>query len=117
MIATETSRRANILARRNYRTLGLNVAAYLQNDSLAAATHRAIDAVLLDPPRSGARNAIEKIAGSGPKRVVYVSCDSATLARDAKILSDAGYNIVSLSLFDMFPQTPHIEILAVFDRS
>jgi 23S rRNA (uracil1939-C5)-methyltransferase len=50
-----------------------------------------------------------------PARVVYVSCDPATMARDARRLLDGGYTLTSLRAFDLFPNTPHIESLGVFD--
>jgi 23S rRNA (uracil1939-C5)-methyltransferase len=76
------------------------------------------DTLLLDPPRSGAREVAREAArpGSGPARIVYVSCDPATLARDVAILKDGGYNLVNLTGFDMFPGTPHVEVLAVLER-
>jgi 23S rRNA (uracil1939-C5)-methyltransferase len=71
---------------------------------------RRIDAVLLDPPRVGAEKATMRgIVALKPKKICYVSCDPATLARDLKPLLDNGYNIDSMSAFDMFPQTHHIE--------
>jgi 23S rRNA (uracil1939-C5)-methyltransferase len=50
-------------------------------------------------------------------RVVYVSCDPATLARDARTLLDSGYRLDSVRAFDLFPNTPHVEALAVFTRA
>jgi len=71
---------------------------------------RRIDAVLLDPPRVGAEKATMRgIVALKPKKICYVSCDPATLARDLRPLLDNGYNIDSISAFDMFPQTHHIE--------
>jgi len=71
---------------------------------------RRIDAVLLDPPRVGAEKATMRgIVALKPKKICYVSCDPATLARDLKPLLENGYNIDSISAFDMFPQTHHIE--------
>jgi tRNA/tmRNA/rRNA uracil-C5-methylase (TrmA/RlmC/RlmD family) len=76
------------------------------------------DVVVVDPPRSGAsRAAIEGVAAWGAPRVVYVSCDPPTLARDAARLIAAGYLLSSLEGFDLFPNTPHVEAVAVFDRA
>jgi 23S rRNA (uracil1939-C5)-methyltransferase len=74
----------------------------------------AFDAAVLDPPRAGARSLVTALAARGVPRIVYVSCDPATLARDARILADAGYRLESLALVDLFPQTHHQEALACF---
>jgi len=77
------------------------------------------DTVVLDPPRAGADHLCRGLAalrkGRRPKRIVYVSCAPATLARDAATLQGAGYALQSAAVFDMFPQTHHVECLAVFD--
>jgi 23S rRNA (uracil1939-C5)-methyltransferase len=75
-----------------------------------------LDAVLLDPPRDGAKQSVALIAQLAPKRVVYVSCNPATLARDAKELLAAGYQLTALGVIDMFPQTAHVESMALFVR-
>jgi tRNA/tmRNA/rRNA uracil-C5-methylase (TrmA/RlmC/RlmD family) len=62
------------------------------------------------------RDALDRLAALRPPRLVYVSCDPPTLARDARRLLDAGYRLTSLRAFDLFPNTPHVESLAVFDR-
>ncbi len=72
--------------------------------------------VVLDPPRTGARGACKAIAEAKPKRVVYVSCDPPTLARDARLLADAGYALIGLEIVELFPQTSHVETIAVFSR-
>jgi 23S rRNA (uracil1939-C5)-methyltransferase len=73
--------------------------------------------IVVDPPRTGiSREAMESIAGLGAERVIYVSCDPPTMARDARRLLDAGYRMVSLTGFDLFPNTPHVETIGVFDR-
>jgi 23S rRNA (uracil1939-C5)-methyltransferase len=72
------------------------------------------DVVLLDPPRSGLRAEIANgLADLGASRIVYVSCDAATLARDLKVLCSRGYRLERVRGFDLFPQTPHVEALAV----
>lgn len=75
-----------------------------------------LDAVLLDPPRDGAKQSVALIAQLSPRRVVYVSCNPATLARDAKELLAAGYQLSALGIIDMFPQTAHVESMALFVR-
>ncbi len=73
--------------------------------------------IVVDPPRTGiSREAMESIVRHGAARVVYVSCDPPTMARDARRLLDAGYRLASLKGFDLFPNTPHVETVAVFDR-
>ena len=73
--------------------------------------------LIVDPPRTGmSKEAAEGIAKLGAGRIVYVSCDAPTMARDARRLLDAGYRLVSLRGFDLFPNTPHVETLGVFER-
>lgn len=73
--------------------------------------------LIIDPPRTGlSKEAGDAIARSHAGRIVYVSCDAPTMARDARRLVDAGYRLVSLRGFDLFPNTPHVETLGVFER-
>lgn len=65
--------------------------------------------VVLDPPRAGIKGLVPYIADLGPSRVIYVSCESATLLRDLKVFSETGYEIESIHLIDMFPRTHHLE--------
>lgn len=75
------------------------------------------DVVVVDPPRAGlSRAALDAVVATAATRLVYVSCDPATLARDAKILCEAGFRAVSVTPVDLFPQTYHVETVAVFDR-
>jgi 23S rRNA (uracil1939-C5)-methyltransferase len=74
-------------------------------------------AVLLDPPRDGAWHAVQQMAASGAKRVLYVSCNPATLARDAAELVRQGYRLKRAGILDMFPQTAHVEAMALFEAS
>ena len=73
--------------------------------------------VLLDPPRSGARFVCEQIADSAVQRVVYVSCNPASFSRDSRILVDSGFEMTALRVLDMFPQTVHLETMALFVRT
>lgn len=72
--------------------------------------------VLLDPARAGAPRAVHEIAKRQPQRIIYVSCAPDTLARDAKVLVEAGYQLRRAQIIDMFPQTHHIECLTWFER-
>jgi len=73
--------------------------------------------LLLDPPRSGAPVVVEKLPQPAPQRIAYVSCDPATLARDAGVLvSQHGYTLVSAGVMDMFPHTAHVESIALFEK-
>jgi 23S rRNA (uracil1939-C5)-methyltransferase len=74
------------------------------------------DLAVVDPPRGGlAPEALDALVSCGPRRIVYVSCDPTTLARDAARLRANGYGLVRATPFDMFPQTYHVETVAVFD--
>jgi 23S rRNA (uracil1939-C5)-methyltransferase len=77
-----------------------------------------IAAVIVDPPRTGlSKEAMDAIVELAAARLIYVSCDPPTMARDARRLLDAGYHIASMRGFDLFPNTPHVETVGVFDRS
>ena len=75
------------------------------------------DAVLLDPPRTGAREAVSALAAIHAPRVIYVACDAATLARDLEILAGAGWSPRRARVLDLMPQTAHLEIVAVAERT
>lgn len=72
--------------------------------------------LIVDPPRTGiSRAALVALSGLGAQRIVYVSCDPPTMARDARRLLDGGYRLSGLQAFDLFPNTPHVETVGVFD--
>ena len=74
------------------------------------------DVVVLDPPRDGAgKTVVNEIARLSPRRVIYVACDPAALARDTGYFLDNGYSLVKLRAFDLFPMTHHIECVALFE--
>jgi len=75
------------------------------------------DVLVVDPPRAGlSQKIVRRIIEASPKRIVYVSCNPTTLAPNAAQLVEAGYRLGRVCPVDMFPQTPHIECVAVLDR-
>lgn len=75
------------------------------------------DCIVLDPPRKGCENSlIDTVSEMSPKRIVYVSCDPATLARDVKIFSEKGYFVQKAVPVDLFPRTPHVETVVLMSR-
>ncbi len=76
------------------------------------------DVVIMDPPRTGlAKGVAQTLLRRGPRRIVYVSCDAATFARDLKELLDGGYALGDLRAFDLFPMTEHVELVALLDAT
>ena len=112
--------RARENARRNGldRTARFEAADLSAPDALAPFLAEGVDRLLLDPPRSGAAEALRSLAGARPpERIVYVSCRPESLARDVGWLVRAlGYRLRTLALADMFPQTSHVETVATLER-
>ena len=77
---------------------------------------RRFDLVVLDPPRTGAKEALAGIVALAPRAIAYVACDPVTLARDLRTLKASGFELRELVCFDMFPQTHHVETLAWLSR-
>lgn len=97
----------------NVRFLSMDVGkavASIQNEMLR------FDTIILDPPREGAKDIIKFLPESGASRIIYISCDPSTLARDLKSLMDAGFFLRHTRVFDMFPQTYHIESVSFLER-
>ena len=118
VVAVEANPSAARFARRNLHQAGISntkvvtdrVGDWLRAKAGAAAP---IDFLLLDPPRAGVEDdAIETLLNLKPRRLSYVSCDPATLARDLKALLAGGYSLDSLRAFDLFPQTHHVETVS-----
>lgn len=110
MTAVETDEGSVSCLRANLalRGLGGRVAVRQQSAEAAAEAGLRGDVVVLDPPRTGAREVCEALAKNPVRRVVYVSCDPPTLGRDLGLLLGA-YEVASIEGFEMFPQTPHLE--------
>jgi 23S rRNA (uracil1939-C5)-methyltransferase len=83
---------------------------------LVPAELKRFDGVVLDPPRAGARSQCEQLAKSNIRKIVYVSCDPATLARDARTLVDGGFTLAAVTPIDQFLWSPHIELVGYFER-
>lgn len=121
VVAVEQDHDACEAARANLAARGLT-ARVVEADASAYPIPRATRLVVLDPPREGARAVAEALAaralagqpGRAPA-VVYVACDPPTLARDAKVLTAAGYVVRAVETFEMFPQTSHVETVVVLE--
>ena len=110
-------------AKINAEKMGVKNAEFICGDAGAAAAElekrgTAPDVVILDPPRKGcSEDTLEAVAKMAPKRVVYVSCNTATMARDFKILDELCYKPVKVQPVDMFPRTAHVEGVGVLERA
>ncbi|HIL22750.1 MAG TPA: 23S rRNA (uracil(1939)-C(5))-methyltransferase RlmD [Alcanivorax sp.] len=88
-----------------------------QDVSGQAWARQAYDRILIDPPRTGALEMVKLMPRLGASRIVYVSCNPATLARDAGELMALGYRLKAAGVMDMFPHTTHVESIAVFEKA
>jgi 23S rRNA (uracil1939-C5)-methyltransferase len=119
VIAVEANPAAVADARFNVESAGLDNVRVIAGDvaDILVALDEPVHATIVDPPRSGCgHEVVTRLAALGPKRLVYVACDPATLARDAKTFATAGYQLVEVQPLDMFPQTYHIESVGLFVR-
>ena len=115
--AVETHRRLAENGKRNARDNGLQNIRWRRQDALRAVEElvrggRRFSTVVLNPPRAGAKAVAPRLAGLGARRILYVSCNPATLARDLRQLAAAGYALRRVRPVDLFPQTFHVEALA-----
>ena len=122
VIGVETVAEAVEDARRNAEENGIDNARFFCADAGEAAGRFLKEGirpsiVILDPPRKGCTpEVIDAVASMSPVRVVYVSCDPATLARDLKCFAERGYRTEKVQPVDMFPRTPHVECVARLSR-
>jgi 23S rRNA (uracil1939-C5)-methyltransferase len=123
------ARGARVTAVEGDRVAAADLAANAATNGAVDAVHQSVEAyfdsvrdrpaptIIVDPPRTGlSREALDGICRHGASRIVYVSCDVATLARDARRIVDSGYTLLQLDAFDLFPNTPHVETVTVFAR-
>jgi len=108
-------------AQDNCRLNGISNAEYVCADAAEgvarlAAAGRCFSTVILDPPRMGAAEAIPGLCRLNPERIIYISCDSSTLARDCGLLAGHGYRVAESVPVDMFPQTFHVESVTLLQR-
>lgn len=109
-------------AKENAALNGINNARFICDDASGAAKTLfdegvRPDVVILDPPRKGcSKDVLETVAGMAPERVVYVSCDCSSLARDCKIFSTLGYEVKEYTAVDMFPRTMHVETVCLLTK-
>lgn len=114
LVTVESNRDACTAARENLAARGLQ-ARVVEGDADTYAWSPTTRLLVLDPPRTGARVVAERLATAKVSRVVYVSCDAQTLGRDLAVLAEA-YDLSSVTTFEMFPQTSHVETVVALDR-
>ena len=119
--AVEESPYAVRLGELNMQLNGVGNVRYLRGkvEDMVSAIADPIDVLVLDPPRAGcAEAAVEAMANLRPERIVYISCEPATLARDLSRFSTGGrYTLAEVAFVDMFPQTYHLEAVAKLQRA
>ena len=116
------ARHAQSMVERGRENAGLNgitnaefhCADLTQSPEQHAFLRKGFDKILLDPPRSGAQEVLPALVAMKPQRIVYVSCNPATLARDAGVLATLGFQLQAAGAMDMFPHTGHVEAIALF---
>ena len=109
--------RRNLHDRTNVELHAGDVARVLSGEQDASSDVVHADVVVLDPPRAGAgRRVLDAVTSLRPERLVYVACDPAALGRDVALLASAGYELVEVDGYDLFPMTHHVEAVATFAR-
>jgi 23S rRNA (uracil1939-C5)-methyltransferase len=117
VLAVEAARDPHLASRQSAARAGRPVESVhrdLFRNPLRTEELRGFDGVVLDPPRAGAREQVAQIAGSGVRRVVYISCNPSSWARDAVVLAQAGYRLVELRPVGQFRWSTHVELASLF---
>lgn len=122
VIGVEGSADMVSLARHNAGRAGLKNAQFYRANLSENFTHApwyrsGFDLILLDPPRTGAREAVAQLAGYGARRILYISCNPSALAADLAPLLQAGYRVSRLGIMDLFPHTAHVESMLLLERA
>ena len=113
----ESNEKATSDARKNLQEFGKTASIYTGRVEQWLSQIKRADVVVLDPPRSGTGDLANKLLiGLKPRKIIYVSCDPASLARDSAQLVAAGYKLGHIDGFDLFPNTQHIECVATFTQ-
>jgi 23S rRNA (uracil1939-C5)-methyltransferase len=95
----------------------MRVVPHAVEEFLVRSPNAGVATMLVDPPRTGmSKAAAQMVVAAGAPRVVYVSCDVATLARDVRRFVDSGYRLMHIEAFDLFPNTAHVESVVVLER-
>lgn len=121
VIAVEGSEEMVQRGAENAKNNGIAQVAFYSQDLTKDFSHQTwanqgFDALLIDPPRAGAEEVMHYLPQFGAKRIVYVSCNPATLARDAGLLVQQGYRLTQAGVMDMFTHTGHVESIALFEK-
>lgn len=119
VVAVEGDRTASLHARTNLAGAPARVETACGDvaEVLASAYDEPFDLVVLDPPREGAKRAVvDAVVARDPRRIAYVACDPAALARDLALLAERGYELKALRAFDLFPMTHHVECVALLEK-
>lgn len=108
-------------ARHNAAAAGLDNARFYRADLSESFRHApwfrdGFELILLDPPRTGAREAVRQLAGYGARKVLYISCNPSALVADLPLLTAAGYRVTRCGIMDMFPHTAHVESMLLLER-
>ncbi|NAR35720.1 23S rRNA (uracil(1939)-C(5))-methyltransferase RlmD [Acinetobacter haemolyticus] len=122
VIGVEASDEMVLRATENAKANSLSQAIFFSQDLTKDFSHhpwakQGFDALLIDPPRSGAFEVMQYVPNFGANRIVYVSCNPSTLARDAGVLAQHGYQLKKAAVMDMFTHTEHVESIALFEKN